>query len=146
MATVSEWPIMFFSDRLLAHLKPGGLLILALLLFCLRTFAYALVQAPQLILAVQLLHGPTFAAMWMAGVAYANELAPDGLGATAQGLFSGVTMGLGSACGAMTGGWLYEYFGCVSMFRWAGTGMFFGLILFVLANRLTGRSAQNRGS
>jgi PPP family 3-phenylpropionic acid transporter len=88
----------------------------------------------MLALFIQLLHGPSFAAMWVAGVTQADRMAPPGLGATTQGIFSGVTMGLGSAFGAMTGGLLYENFGAAATFMWAGFGMLFGLGLFVLAD------------
>ncbi|MEZ4659403.1 MAG: MFS transporter [Caldilineaceae bacterium] len=66
-----------------------------------RLFAYAVISQPVLVLPVQLLHGLTFSAMWVAGVAYADRIAPPGLGATAQGQFAGVSeAGLSSATGA----------------------------------------------
>jgi PPP family 3-phenylpropionic acid transporter len=64
--------------------------------------------------------------MWVTGVATANEIAPEGLGATAQGLFSGVFFGLAGVIGGLTGGVLYENLGAVMMFRWAGM---IGLVL-----------------
>ena len=70
-------------------------------------------------LLIQLLHGPTFSLMWIAGVAYADRIAPPGLEATAQGLFSGVMLGIGAAAGAFLGGVLYEHVGLVVLFRLA---------------------------
>jgi PPP family 3-phenylpropionic acid transporter len=134
VATISELVVMFFSDRLLERWGAKKLLILALVIFILRAFAYAFSGTPMLALFIQLLHGPSFAAMWVAGVTQADRMAPPGLGATTQGIFSGVTMGLGSAFGAMTGGLLYENFGAAATFMWAGFGMLFGLGLFVLAD------------
>ena len=70
--------------------------------------------------------------MWVAGVSYANEIAPPGMGATAQGLFGGVMMGLGAATGAVIGGMLYDRIGPRNMFVCAavavvmGSGWFLG--------------------
>jgi MFS family permease len=80
------------------------------------------------VLLIQLLHGFTFAALWTAGVAYAHRAAPPGMGATAQGVFSGVTMGLATATGALIGGWLYQSAGAALMFRWVGIGIALALL------------------
>ncbi len=139
-ATASELPVMFFADRLLSRWGARGLLIFSLLVYIIRLFAYSFMRAPWLVLPLQLLHGPSFAAMWVAGVSYADQLAPEGMGTTAQGLFSGVHMGLGAALGALIGGFLYEGLGPVPMFRWAGTGALLGLLFFALAGS---RAARN---
>ncbi len=80
--------------------------------------------------------------MWVAGVSRADELAPEGMRATAQGLFTGVYMGLGSALGALIGGFLYEGWGAVMLFRWAALGALIGLSFVVLAGR---RAVQKTG-
>ena len=91
--------------------------------------------APWQVLIINLLHGLTFSLMWTAGVAYANQLAPPGLGATAQGVFAGTVMGLGSALGAFSGGIIYDAYGAVVAFQWAGFASLMALILFVWVNR-----------
>jgi PPP family 3-phenylpropionic acid transporter len=95
------------------------LISIALLLFALRALAYSLIRVPWLALLIQLMHGPTFSLMWVAGVSYADKIAPPGREATAQGLFAGVMLGIGSAAGAFVGGLLYEYAGPLMMFRLA---------------------------
>jgi MFS family permease len=82
-----------------------------------------------------LLHGPTFAAAWASGVAYVHDLAPEGMGATAQGLFNGMTMGLGAATGAFIGGLLYDGVGAAAMFMWVGIGLLVGALGFALTAR-----------
>jgi PPP family 3-phenylpropionic acid transporter len=117
VATLSELPILFFSNRLLSRWNEAQLIGAALLFFAIRALAYSFIHIPWLALLIQLLHGPTFSLMWIAGVSYADRIAPPGLEATAQGLFSGVMLGLGSAAGAFLGGLLYDHVGLVMMFR-----------------------------
>jgi len=133
-ATISEIPVFLYSRRLLARWGAPFVLMLSMVGTVVRAFAYVLMTAPWQVLPISLLHGPTFAAMWAAGVAYADETAPPGLGATAQGLFSSAVFGLGAALGAFTGGYLYEAYGPVAAFQWAGWAALAALLLFVGAN------------
>ncbi len=134
-ATLSEIPIFLYSRRLLKRWNTQFLLALSLAFTVVRAFAYVNMTAPWQVLLISLLHGPTFALMWTSGVAYANKMAPPGLGATAQGVFSGTAMGLGSALGAFSGGLLYDAYGARVAFQWAGIASLLALILFVWVNR-----------
>jgi MFS transporter, PPP family, 3-phenylpropionic acid transporter len=131
-ATLSEIPVLFFSDNLLKKFEARRLILFSLVIFSLRAFAYSVMQVPWVVLPIQLTHGLTFSTMWIAGVAYVNEIAPEGLGATAQSLFSSVTMGLGAMVGGFAGGFLYQAVGSASMFRIAGYGVMVFIIVFVL--------------
>jgi PPP family 3-phenylpropionic acid transporter len=135
VATFSEIPFFLLGHKLLRRWSPVQLLAFATLLTVLRAFMYAGMTAPWQVLVVSLLHGPTFAVMWTAGVAYAMEIAPKGLGTTALGVFSGVVFGLGSATGAMTGGWLYEHAGGVAPFVWVGVAAMLALVPFTWVHR-----------
>lgn len=137
VASVSELPMYFFSDVFLRRWGPRGLLILSAVATIITLFAYAAMRAPWVVLVVQLLHGPSFSAMWVAGVSYAHASAPKGMGATAQGLFSSVAGGLGSALGVTAAGMLYDQVGATGMFRWAGAVVALGLGLFVLGGGAT---------
>jgi PPP family 3-phenylpropionic acid transporter len=134
-ATFSEIPVFFFSAWLLRKVGARGLLLMALAAYVVRLLAYTLMPPVWLVLPINLLHGLTFSALWVAGVSYANEVAPKGLGATAQGLFTGMTMGLGSAGGALLGGTLYDTLGSTMMFRVAASCVLLGLIFFAVAGR-----------
>jgi PPP family 3-phenylpropionic acid transporter len=134
VATMSELPVWFLSNRLLSRWGTRGLLALSLVASALQAFAYSSLRTPWLVMPIQLLHGPAFSAMWVAGVSYANEIAPPGMRATAQGLFSGVAMGLRSMLGALIGGLLYDSLGAVLTFRWGGVSALLGLFLFVLTS------------
>ena len=135
VATISELPVMFFSDRLLRCWTAQRLMSAALLFYVLRALAYSIIVVPWLALLIQLLHGPTFSLMWVAGISYADKIAPAGLEATAQGLFSGVMLGIGSAAGAFLGGLLYDHVGLVSMFRLTALSPLIGIGFLLLMKK-----------
>ena len=135
VGTVSELFVMGLSGQLLKRWKARGLLLASLIFLSLRFFAYAVITEPGWALAIQLLHGPTFAALWIASVAYVAEIAPLGLRNTSQGMLTGFVMGLGSTLGAIIGGVLYESIGFAQMYLWAGVGILLLIILFLLGCR-----------
>lgn len=134
-ATVSEILVFLYSRKLLARWSAQFLLAVSMIFIVIRALAYVNMTAPWQVLFINLLHGPTFALLWTSGVAYANKMAPPGLGATAQGVFAGTVMGLGSAIGAFSGGFLYDAYGAVVAFQWAGMASLLALILFTWVNR-----------
>jgi MFS family permease len=109
------------------------MLLLGLVMLVVRFTGYALAPNPGIVLVFQMLHGPTFAALWLAGVAYVAEIAPPGLGITAQGLFTGVFMGLGSALGALVGGFLFELVGFSQLFLVTAGGIFLAAVGFAFS-------------
>ena len=134
-ATLSELPMFFFADRLLARWSPRGLFVFGTIMYVVRAMALSYIDIPWMILIPQFLHGLTFSAMWVAGVSYADEIAPRGFGATAQGLFSGVFMGIATAFGAFLGGTLYQDFGGAIMYRTMAIVVAVSLLLFWGAQR-----------
>lgn len=141
VATLSELPVFFFSDRLLSRVGGPGLLALALLGSSGRALAYSVIRIPWLVLPVQLLHGLTFSTLWVGGVAIARQLAPVGMGATAQGLFGSLLFGLGAALGGLAGGWLYQELGGAGMFRWTGVGVLLAIVIFNLVEKIKNKSS-----
>ena len=133
IATISELPMFFYSDRLLARWSAKGLFIFATVMYVVRALALSYIQLPWMILVTQLFHGLTFSAMWVAGVSYADQIAPPGLGATAQGLMSGVFMGISAATGAVLGGILYQDFGGAIMYRTMAIIVAVSILIFLVA-------------
>ena len=131
VATISELPMFFFADRLLVRWSARGLFVFGTIMYVFRAILLSLINMPQLILLTQLFHGLTFTAMWVAGVSYADEIAPSGLGATAQGLFNGIFMGIASATGAMVGGILYQDYGGAIMYRTMSIVVAISVLIFL---------------
>ncbi len=130
-STLSEIPFWFVSAGLLRRFGTSKMIAFALAITTLRNLAMGALVNPWWVLPISFLHGPSFAVLWAAGVADADAAAPPGLGATAQGLFSGMMFGLGSALGGFLGGPAYEAIGFAALFTllgWVSLGM---LLLFV---------------
>ena len=136
IGTITEIPILFFGHYLLRRLKPYGLLILAMLVTGARLLLFAAANSPEQILIMQLLNGLTFPAMWVAGVAYVDEIAPPGLSATAQGMFGAMVFGFGAAVGGFIGGPLLETVGGHGIYLTFGIIVMAVLALAVLGMRL----------
>jgi PPP family 3-phenylpropionic acid transporter len=111
IGTITEVPVLFFGHHLLRIFKPYGLFMLAAVVTAVRILLFAANTSPGWALVIQLLNGFTFPMMWLAGVAWANANAPQGMTATAQGLFGAMTFGIGMAVGGFLGGPLLESVG-----------------------------------
>jgi len=87
-------------------------------------------------LVIQLIQFFTYPILLVAGVSYAHENAPAGLGATAQSIFSSSFMGFGYAAGGFIGGVLIQYIGVQKMFLVFGMLILLAALIFGLAQRL----------
>ena len=135
VATISEIPILFFSNRLISRLKAHGLLVFGVAMTGIRLLLLAAINQPIGVTVVQLMNGLTFSAIWVAGVTYANDNAPRGVSATAQGLFGSVLMGFGAATGNFLGGFLIDTFDTRVMYLFFGVFVLGSLAIFSLVDR-----------
>lgn len=135
VGAISEIPVMFFSNRLIKRLGAYRLLILAMLVTSFRMFLFAASRLPAVVLFAQLLNGLTFSTMWVAGVSYADENAPEGLRTTAQGLFGAMVFGIGMAAGGIVGGPLLESIGGRGLYLIFGLGILITTLIAELGQR-----------
>jgi len=135
ISTISELPILFFANLLLKRFKAHGLLILAMAVTTLRLFLYGIFNFQSGILVFQLLNGMCFPLFWVAGVSYADELAPEGLKSTAQGLLGGMVSGFGAAAGGLAGGLLLGGVGGQVLYLSTGGFLLASLVVILLVER-----------
>ena len=136
ISTLSELPTFFLAHRLVKRFGSYGLLTLTLVMFSVRSLLYAAVSTPAMVLLVQVFGGMIFPAMWTAGVSYADENAPAGLKSSAQGLFSAMAFGVGSAFSGLVSGLLLESIGGRGMFLVLGIVILLGLAIAETIRRL----------
>ena len=123
MGTLAELPILFFVSNLIKKYSAYTLVIFSTVITCLRFLLLAITPIPGLVLAIQLLNGFTFPLLSVAGVTYVDDQAPEGFRASAQGLFNGAVLGIGSAMGGFVGGILFD--------RLGARGMHFAFFVFI---------------
>ncbi|MBI4928733.1 MAG: MFS transporter [Anaerolineae bacterium] len=133
VGTLGEVPMLFLSGWMIRKWGARGVLAIGLAAYVLRAFGLSIATQPWQALALQLLHGLTFSAVWAASVSYARQIAPRGLGATAQGLVSSMVMGLSGIVGSLAGGVLFERLGGAGLFRVSALAVLGGLVLFLAA-------------
>lgn len=135
LAAISEIPVMIYSGVLIRRLGASGLLKLAFCIYAVRWLLFSFIRDPGWALAVQVLHGLSFAAFLTAGVTYLNERTPAGLTTTAQAVFNVVAFGLASIVGSLLGGYLYDAAGMPFMLRVLSILTLCGLFLFWFTSR-----------
>jgi len=134
--TLAELLVFFFGNRLIKRFNSYGLFVIALGLIGIRSLLFGAANTLFLAILVQALGGLVYPAMWLAGVAYADENAPVGLKSSAQGLFGATTFGFGSAVGGFVGGLLLESLGGRGMFLVFGILILLGLVLIEGVRRI----------
>ncbi|HTP02168.1 MAG TPA: major facilitator superfamily domain-containing protein 6 [Anaerolineales bacterium] len=141
VAAISEIPMMMYSGRLIGRIGSTGLLKLSFSVYAVRWLLFSFIHDPMWALALQMLHGLSFAAFLTAGVTYLNERTPAGLGTTAQSIFSVVSYGLAAFVGALAGGYLYDHGSMTVFFRVFGAVTIAGLLLFWVSSARPWRAA-----
>lgn len=140
-AGLSELPVFFFAGRLVRWLTSRGLLVVGFLAFALRLLLISVIPSPEWAILPQMLHGLSFSALWAAAVVYVTQIAPPGLGATAQAALGVTLFGIAGAVGGVFGANLYESVGPVALFRVGALTALLGLAFFLMVefrSRLVG--------
>jgi predicted MFS family arabinose efflux permease len=145
LGTIAEIPVLFFGHHLIRRFRPYGVLVLAMVVTSVRLLLFAANASPGLVLVIQLLNGFAFPLMWVAGVSYAHEMAPEGTTTTAQGLFSAATYGFGMAAGGFLGGPLLEAIGGRGLYLVFGVVVLAILAALVLTQRVVDRRSATTG-
>ncbi|TNC07505.1 MFS transporter [Methylobacterium terricola] len=102
---------LVLGPPLLARIGPGGALALAAGAGILRWSAAALTVALPALVAIQALHGLTFALLHLAAMRILARTVPPGLAATAQTLYGTLGLGLATTLATLAAGPLYDRLG-----------------------------------
>lgn len=134
ISCVAEIPFFFFSSHLLRYLGERNMLYIACFGGMVRFTWYTVTTQPWMIVWVESMHGLLYAAAWSAAMSYVYKIAPPGLGATAQGLLAGLYGGLGNGLGALVGGFIYDRWGYIILFRSTAIFLFVAFLMFFFIN------------
>ncbi len=104
LAAGSELGVMLIWRRLAGMAAVRTWLVAALAAHALRWSLSMGAERPAALLLIQLTHALTFGVFYLASVQSVDALVPDGLRATAQGLFASLAFGVGSLLGSILAG------------------------------------------
>ena len=127
---ILEIPLMFFSEPLLRRFGALKLLTVAFIGYTLRITLYGIMPVPEWAPFVNFLHGISFVPLTLGTVAYVNEMAPEHLKSTSQGLLASV-LNFSNLAGVLIAGWLYDQIGHVNVFLVLAGVCFLGLVVFL---------------
>lgn len=119
-AVAAEIGVMLAYPRLRRRLPPRALLAVSFLGSALRWALLSRTTRPELVVALQLLHGLTYGLFWSTLVEVVSALVPPRMRATGLALNAAVVLGGGTALGANVAGRLYDHYRSVApLFAWS---------------------------
>jgi MFS transporter, PPP family, 3-phenylpropionic acid transporter len=108
LGVVAEIIMMWRFQSLRARVPLFGLLVVASLVSAARWYLVSAVQASLWLAVIQICHGFSFGAFYVACIAHLERVTPAPLRATSRALFSSVAMGMGGVLGYILAGVLYD--------------------------------------
>ena len=108
LGALVEVPLMFAFPVLVRRTGPERLVVVGAVAFSLRALGWALAPAPIVLVAIAPIGGIGYALVYVGTVMVIARRVPSSVQGTAQGLYSGTALSLGSIMGAVLGGQLAE--------------------------------------
>lgn len=117
---IAEIILFAVSRRIIGRTGPVPLLLVGCLAGIVRWSALAVADSFTILALLQVLHGLTFGAVHLGAMHFIQRAAPEGLSASAQGLFAAFGMGLFMGFGTLAAGELYGVLASEAFFAMAG--------------------------
>lgn len=117
LAAISEVPVFYYLTKKIMAFNHLFLLGLIAALYTLRWLLYGMIESALIVTLLQLSQGITFGLFWLVALQTAVRFIPNHLRSTGQALLASVCFGLGGAIGGTTGGWIFDSFGSLAMYR-----------------------------
>ncbi len=132
-----EVPLMLAFPALARRVGAERLLVLGGVAFAVRTALWAATSDPLLFVLIAPLGGIGYALFYVGTVTYISRAAPSSVHGTAQGLFSGTALSIGTILGSVFGGLLAAALTIPGMFAVAaiGTALGTGIVLWATEAR-----------
>ncbi len=111
IGVASEAAVFAFANKWFRRFHPLIFMSIAGFLFAARWFMYSLVSAPIAVVLLQVLHGLSFGAFYLASFHYVTRLIPDELQATGHLMFMTVFFGISGIVGSLGGGFIFDHYG-----------------------------------
>jgi MFS transporter, PPP family, 3-phenylpropionic acid transporter len=130
VAAVTNILTYILMPRIFKRWTASQAMVFSNALMAFRCILTALFRAPVWLILTQLLDGPTWGLTWGAGVQRSSDIAPRGLGASAQAVYNAIFVGLGGIFGAILGGAIYSTWGAAALFAVAALMASLSMLVF----------------
>ncbi|MEO7665220.1 MAG: MFS transporter, partial [Candidatus Limnocylindrales bacterium] len=128
---VVEVPLMLGFPALARRFGAQRLVVVGAAAFAIRALGWAVTGDAAASIAIATIGGVGFSLVYVGTVTYVASVAPSGLRATAQAIFSGTAYGLGNIIGSSVGGAFAAIFGLPALFAvGAGVSAIAGVIVW----------------
>ena len=117
IVAITEVPIFFVINRLIARIGSLNTYLLSLALFSIRFFLCTLWKNTSIIIMIQFLQGLTFPLFMAGGLDYLCSLVPVEARSFSISLMSALIFGLGALIGNLAGGIIIDFFSIFSLYR-----------------------------
>jgi MFS transporter, PPP family, 3-phenylpropionic acid transporter len=132
ISIIGELPVLFYSNYLLRRFGAFRLVILSNVVSGVRLLLLAGVNSIPGILSFQLLNGMTYPLFMVAAVSHTNEISPEGMKATGQGIMGAAVNGIGASIGGLLAGLLMGSIGMQAMFFSIGAVMLVSVVVIAM--------------
>ena len=103
-----ELPFFYYSAKIIGRLGIKTTLLITVLTTALRLFLYSMIKNPQVVIAIEILHGISWSLFWVVCVESVNKLVEEEWRATGQSLLYASYFGIGAIAGNVWTGYLYD--------------------------------------
>jgi PPP family 3-phenylpropionic acid transporter len=115
-SSLSEIPIFFLLSKYGHRFKELPLLAFAGLIYALRFFLMSMVQNPDWVILIQLLHSLTFGIFLFTSIRYIQQIIPDEFRSSGQAIFAVTWSSIAGLISGTMGGWVFDAWGGGTMF------------------------------
>lgn len=129
VGALTEIPVMLWGKKLIGWLGATGMVKAAYVALAVRWLALSFARTPAAAVALQSIHGVSFALFLVGGVTYVASVAPPGHATVAIAVFNLVAFSASSVAGSVVGGWLLDAFGGAGLFRALAGAAALGLLV-----------------
>lgn len=132
VGVISEAIVFALAGYWFKKYHPMVFVILAGALYSIRWLFFASAQSPFMVIALQSLHGITFAVFYLAAFDYIARMVPKSLQSTGHLIFFSVFFGVSGIIGALMGGSIMEAYGGTTLYQVIAGFAFTGTILLTI--------------
>jgi PPP family 3-phenylpropionic acid transporter len=136
-----EIPLMAWVGGLRLRLGARGLLAMGVVASGLRWAGSAFVHELDVAAVLGVLHGVTVVGLGIGATVYVEEVVPDDLRSTGQGLLAAIGLGLGGILSNLACGWLFDRVGAQATYLGCGLG---ALLLGIATPLVLPRTGRER--